>query len=142
MVGDMITLADDAREAGLAGMMADLISANLRQRPEKSKDFARLDLLITLEAVDAEVAVTLEFRKGSLIVHGSCHQKPEIRISASSELLLGLAAVKIRLGLPDLFGRDARALRRGLLSGRVKMTGALRRPVQLVRFTRLMSVNG
>jgi len=138
----MITLAPDAQRDGLAGMMADLISANLRQNPERAKDFARLDVIITLEAVDAEVAVTLEFRKGSLIVHGSGHHKSAIRISASSELLLALAAVKIRLGLPALLGREAAALRRGLLSGAVRMTGAFRRPLQLVLFTRLVSVNG
>ena len=141
----MITLADDAhgdaQGAGLAGMMADLISANLRRKPHKQKDFSRLDVFITLEAVDAEVAVTLEFRKGSLVVHGTDDQRPGIRISASSEMLLRLAAVNITLGLPNLLDRDAGALRRGLLSGAVKMKGALRRPVQLVRFTRLVSVN-
>ncbi len=65
-----------------------------------------------------------------------------IRISASAEALLGLAAVRIVGGLPFLFGPEGRGLRTGLLTGQVKIGGLLRKPAQLIRFTRLMSVNG
>jgi hypothetical protein len=45
-------------------------------------------------------------------------------------------------GLPFLFGKEGKGLRTGLITGQVKIRGALRRPAQLVRFTRLISVNG
>ncbi len=151
MVGDDVTvgnaresvsLAEGAGEVGLAVMLADLIRQNLEHSPRKWRDFARLDSLISLEARDAEVTITLAFGRGRLLVHGGVHGAPEIRISADSEALLGLAAVKIVAGLPFLFGPKGRGLRRGLLSGEVKISGMLRRPVLLIRFTRLMSVNG
>jgi hypothetical protein len=137
-----VRLSEGAQEAGLALMIVELITANLEQSPGKWQDFARLDSLISLEAVDADVTVTLGFTRGSLTVYEGTHGAPAIRISASSEGLLGLAAVKIKLGLPFLLGREGSALRRGLLSGEVRIRGALRRPLQLIRFTRLMSVNG
>jgi hypothetical protein len=136
-----VRLATGVQEAGLAGMIAELIRTNLQKSPGKLPGFARLGSLISLEAVDAEVTVTLEFARGSLIVYEGIHGAPALRISASSEALLGLAAVKIKLGLPFLFGREGSALRRGLLGGQVKIKGALHKPLQLIRFTRLMSVN-
>ncbi len=139
---EYVRLAEGAAEVGLAVMLADLIRANLEQSPGKWADFARLDSLISLEAVDAEVSVTLAFDRGALTVHGGIHGAPDIRVRASAEGLLGLAAVRIMFGLPFLFGKEGSALRKGLLTGRVKIGGALRRPSQLVRFTRLMSVNG
>lgn len=140
--GARVTLAAGAGEVGLAVMLADLIRQNLEQKPGKWRDFLRLDSLISLEARDAEVAVTLAFSRGSLTIHGGIHGTPAIRISATAEALLGLAAVKIVGGLPFLFGPQGRWLRAGLLSGQVKIAGLLRKPAQLVRFTRLVSVNG
>jgi hypothetical protein len=139
---ERVILARGAEEVGLAVMLADLIRQNLEQNPRKWRDFARLGSLISLEAVDADVSATLAFARGALIVHGGIHGAPVMRISASAEALLGLAAVRIVAGLPWLFGREGGALRAGLMSGQVKIAGALRRPAQLIRLTRLMSVNG
>jgi len=138
----VVRLAEGAEEVGLAVMLAELIQQNLEQSPRKWADFTRLHSLISLEAVDADVAVTLAFDLNSLVVHRGIRGTPDIRISASAEGLLGLAAVRIVAGLPSLFGHEAKGLRSGLLTGQVKIAGALRRPAQLVRFTRLMSVNG
>lgn len=138
----LVRLAEGADEVGLAVMLADLIRQNLEQRPRKWTDFDKLDSLISLEALDAEVAITLSFARGTLTVHGGIHGAPGIRISASAEALLGLAAVRIVGGLPFLFGPEGRGLRTGLLTGQVKIGGLLRKPAQLIRFTRLMSVNG
>jgi len=135
-----ITLAPGAESVGLAVMLADLIRQNLEQDPRKWADFDRLDALICLEALDAEVTVTLAFARGTLVIHGSCGA-PSIRISAAAESLLTLPIVRIVAGLPHLFGPHGRGLRRGLLTGRVKIAGILLKPIQLIRFTRLMSVN-
>jgi len=141
-VSGRVRLAENAQEVGLAAMIVDLIRANLEQNPGKWADLVRLDGPVSLDAVDAGVSVTLAFQGGTLIVHEGIRGSPYIRISASAEALLGLAAVKIRAGLPFLFGRDGRGLRRRLFTGQVRIAGAFRRPIQLIRFTRLMSVNG
>ena len=137
-----ISLAAGAEDIGLAAMLADLIRQNLEQNPRKGTDFSRLSAAIAMVVLDAEVAITLEFSRGSLVIHGGIHGSPQLRILADAETLLALPRVRIVAGLPHLFGPDGRGLRNGLLSGAVKINGMLRHPVTLVRFTRLMSVNG
>ncbi len=138
---ELIRLAAGAEEVGLAVMLADLIRQNLEQNPGKWADFDRLDARICLEAHDADVTVTLEFARGTLVIHGRCGA-PAIHISATAEALLSLPVVRIVAGLPHLFGPHGRRLRRGLLTGNVRISGIFLRPIQLIRFTRLMSVNG
>jgi hypothetical protein len=135
----LIRLAPGAENVGLAVMLADLIRQNLEQNPGKWADFDRLDALVCLEARDADVTVTLVFAHGTLIIHEGCGNSV-IRISAAAKALLALPAVRIVAGFPYLFGSRGRGLRRGLLSGRVRIAGMLLRPVQLIRFTRLISV--
>lgn len=123
-------------------MLADLIRQNLEQNPRKGADFSRLSTAVAMDVRDAEVAITLVFSRGSLVIHGGIHGVPEIRIHADAESLLALPRVRIIGGLPYLFGPDGRGLRNGLLTGAVKIHGMFRHPVTLVRFTRLMSING
>ena len=136
----VVKVDEGAEEVGLAVILAQLIQQNLDQNPRKWDDFKKLSSRISLDAVDAGVSVTLSFDLNSLVVYEGIRGTPDIKISASSEGLLGLANLRIVAGLPSPFGREARGLRAGLLTGGVKIVGALRKPAQLVRFTRLMSV--
>ncbi len=134
--------ASDPSGGGLAVMLADLIGQNLAREPRKQKDFDRLSAVVSIEARDAEVSATLAFGRGALLVHGEAVPDAEIRVSAESSAILDLARIKIRGGVPIMFDARGRALVKGLLTGAVKIGGLLRHPVQLVRLTRLLSVEG
>jgi len=137
-----IALAPGADAVGLAVMIADLIRQNLERDPRKDADFRKLAASVSMEVPDAEVTITLEFSRGALLVHGGRHDRAHLRIRADSTTLLALPLVRISAGLPNLFSPESSALRNGLLSGGVRIGGMLRHPLRLVRFTRLMSVNG
>jgi hypothetical protein len=137
-----IRLAAGAEEVGLAVMLADLIRQNLEQNPRKEPDFGKLDAVIAVEVPDVEVAVTLEFLRGSLVVHGGLADSPQLLIQAGARNLLALPLVKIWARMPNILSSDSRILRNGLLSGEVKIRGMFRHPLKLLRFTRLISVNG
>jgi hypothetical protein len=137
-----ISLAPGTGEAGLAAMLADLIRSNLAEKPGKRADFERLNADISIEARDAEVTITLAFRKATLVVHAGLLGKPDIRISADSATVLELSALKIAGGIPLLLNAGGRRMIAKLISGEVKIMGLLRHPVSLLRMTRLMSVNG
>jgi len=137
-----IRLAVGAEGVGLAVMLADLIRQNLEQNPRREPDFQKLDAVIAVEVPDAEVTVTLEFSRGSLVVHGGLRDSPVLLIRAGARNLLALPLVRISAGMPNLLSSDSRILRNGLLSGEVKIRGMFRHPLRLVRFTRLISVNG
>jgi hypothetical protein len=144
MSGDAIsriTLAAGADRVGLSVMIADLVRQNLARNPRKQGDFDKLDTEISLEAPDADVAITLVFSRGRLSIHEGIFGAPKIRISAGAHTLLALPMAKITMGIPNLFHHDSRALLKGFITGAVKISGMYRRPIQLVRFTRLLSVN-
>ncbi len=137
-----IRLAAGADGVGLAVMLADLIRQNLEQNPGREPDFRKLEAVIGIEVPDAEVAVTLEFSRGSLVVHGGLLDSALILIRTGARNLLALPLVRIWAGMPNILSSDSRILRNGLLSGEVKIRGMLRHPLRLLRFTRLISVNG
>ena len=137
----LISLAPGTEDAGLAAMLAELIRSNLAQNPHTWRDFNKLDTLVSIEARDAEVTITLEFNRGVLIVHAGVHGSPKLRISAESLTVLELAMLKIVRGIPNLLDPGGRRLLQKFFSGGVKIGGVVTHPASLVRLTRLMSVN-
>jgi hypothetical protein len=128
-------------EAGLATMLTDLIRQNLARDPRKRTDYNKLDTVLTIVVSDADVSVTLAFTRGSLDIRTGAGMS-DIRITATAETVLGLCSLRIRRGIPMLFDSHGRAMLRKMLGGELRIDGILRHPVQLVRFARLMSVNG
>jgi hypothetical protein len=135
-----VRLGPGAEEAGLAGMLADLVRQNAQRDPRKRADFARLDASVLIEARDAEVVVTLEFSRGALTVYAGPRPAPRVRISADSETILELARFPIVLGLPMVFGGHGRALLRKLFDGTLRISPLRGNIGMLLRLTRLLSV--
>lgn len=128
-----------AEPSGLAEMLAHLLEANLARRP----GLARLIRpgVVELGATDAEVTVTVRTRRGSIeIANGGAGPRADLRIHASSQDLLALSAAPLRLGFPDPFRQQGRAMLSRVVGGRVRISGMLRHPVLLSRFARLLSV--
>jgi hypothetical protein len=137
-----ITLAPDARDVGLATMLADLIGQSVEQNPAKRRDFDRLDTVIHLHVRDAGVTVSLAFAGGSLTIHGGGHGEPRIRISADAEAVLALCMIKIVAGIPHPLHHHNRKLLRMIATREIHVEGIPRSPLQLLRFARLVSVRG
>lgn len=136
-----VLLAPGVADAGLAAMLADLVRLNLAQDPRKRRDFERLEAVVVIEATDAEIAVTLEFARGSLTVHAGPRPTPRVRISADSQTILELARLKIVLGLPMVFGSQGRALLAKLRDGSLRISPLRGNLGMLLRLTRLLSVH-
>jgi hypothetical protein len=131
----------DAEPNGLAEMLARLLESNLACRPGRSALLR--PATVELEAVDANVEVTVRVRRDSIeIANGRANPGRDLRIGAPSQELLALAAAPLVLGLPDPSRRDGRAVLAALVRRRVRISGLLRHPVMLARFARLLSVRG
>jgi len=135
-----IVLAPDARDVGLASMLGDLIRQSMEQNPRKRVDFERLHTVVYLHVRDAEVGVTLVFENGLLTLHGGAYGEPRIRIAADAEAVLALCMVKLVRGVPHPLHRHNRRLIRMIARGEIRIEGIPRSPLQLLRFTRLVSV--
>jgi hypothetical protein len=63
----------------------------------------------------------------------------QLRIRAASSDLLAITAAPLRLGLPDPFAAEGRAVLGAIVSGRMRIRGMIGHPRRLVRLTELLS---
>ena len=129
-----------AGELPFAGILADLLTANLTQRPEKRAVFEKMQGAVAIELDDIETAVTLVFAEGKLRIEEGVAGSPEIVIRTTSDRVMDLNALRIVGGLPWYFDEAGLNVVGHLLAGRLKIDGMFAHPVLLTRLTKIMSV--
>ena len=145
-----IELAPGAEDNGLASMLADLVRQNLEAKPHKQGDFRALKGSFSIVAEDAEVALTLRFDHGKLMIHDGIVGIPDVTIRGPSEAILALSNMPLAtpLGLPlptpgDLEAqKTVRELVRSMREGKLHFYGMLLHLPLVMKLTRVMSVNG
>lgn len=147
-----ITLGPGAENNAFASMLADLVRQNLESKPHKKKDFAVLargrGVSIALVADDAEVAVTLAFERGCLVVHDGIRGVPDVAVRGSADSIMAMSNIPLTrpLALPIPTDRSALdvlvSMARATRSGELKVLGMIGNFGVLSRLTRVMSVNG
>ena len=135
-----ITLAPEAEEIELAGMLAQMLSAGL-ERPEKEKIFNSLKARVFIYVTDMDLGMTMDFDRGRLTVHGGEVGKPDISILTDSETLLDLVYINITFGMPNFFDETGRGIVKRLLKGDLKIKGMFTHLVALIKVTKVISVN-
>ncbi len=135
-----ISMAPSAEEVPMAGMLAEMLKANL-EKPEKLKVFNSLKARVFLNAEDAETSMTMDFDKGKLVVYGGEEGKPDISIITNAETLLELANINIKMGMPYYFDKTGMAIVKKLLKGELKIKGMFTHLGALTKVTKVMSLN-
>jgi hypothetical protein len=129
----------DAEPNGLADLVGRLIGSNLEREPERRRLLG--PAVVELSASDAEIQATIRLaRAGVTVSNGPAASSPHLRVRADAYDLIELAAAPLRLGLPDLFDARGRAVLRQIARRHVRVSGMLRHPIRLTRFTRLLNV--
>ena len=136
-----VIVDEKAQENGMALMMADLITQNMEQNPDKTKYFNKLKAVVAISAPDAEMKLTMFFNKGSCMVYDGIVGKTDLHIVADSETLLSLSTVSLAAGLPNVFSPSGRDMLKKMCSGKLKIHGMFLHPVALIRLTNIFSVN-
>jgi hypothetical protein len=145
-----IRLAAGADDNGLAVMLTDLLRQNLESKPHKVRDMQAMTGRIAILAEDAEVAMTLRFDHGDLVVYDGVVGIPDVTVRASSDVILALSNVPLtpRFGLPfpALRDREGRKVLREVIAamrtGTMKVDGGTLHAPLMLHLTRIMSVNG
>ena len=145
-----IELAPGAENNGLASMLSDLVRQNLEAKPHKVPDFEALDGVVAIVADDADVCLTLEFRRGRLTIHDGIVGIPDVAIRGTSDMIMALSNMPLTrlLGLPLPDPRDkeqvaiSQSVMTAMRAGQFKMHGALLHPGLVMRLTRVISING
>jgi hypothetical protein len=132
-----VEFADDEPN-GIASMIGGLIEANLENHPERSSLLK--SAVVGIVAEDAHVALTLVISPNSVSVANGLPPSADVIVRADSETLTELSSAPLRLGFPDAFSRDGRAVTRKLFSGTLRVQGLLRHAGVVSRLNRLLSV--
>jgi hypothetical protein len=133
----------DAEPNGLADLVGRLIETNL----ETEHDRRRLlrDTIVLLQASDAGIEATVRLSSAGVDVangraKGRGGRRPHLLISADAYDLIELAGAPLRFGFPDVMDPQGRSVIRRIATRHVRVSGMLRHPIRLSRFTRLLSV--
>jgi hypothetical protein len=129
----------DAEPNGLADLVGRLIEANLERRPDR-RALLRPSV-VELVANDADTAATVVLStSGVEISNAPGSRTPHLRVVAGADDLLELSTTPLRFGFPDALDVRGRWILRRIATRRVRVSGMLRHPIRLSRFTRLLSV--
>jgi hypothetical protein len=146
-----VKLAPGADGNGLAVMLADLVRQNLEAKPHKKSDFDALSGSVSIVADDADVALTMCFRRGGqLTIHDGIVGVPDVTLRGPSDAVLALSNMPLatRLGLPIPNPRDREAVKTvrtvvsAMREGKLHVYGMAFHLPLVMRLTRVMSVNG
>ncbi len=144
----MISLAPGAENNAFAAMLSDLVRQNLETKPHKKKDFDALRGAVALVADDADVALTLVFDRGVLVVHDGILLIPDVTVRGTADAIMALSNMPLTrpLALPIPTDRMALAVIREMLramrASELTIHGLFGHVSLLSRLTRVMSVNG
>jgi hypothetical protein len=131
----------DKEPSAFASMLGGLIEANVKSRPEKESDFARLIAKVGIWVTDIDEGVTLDFKGGRMTVHNGLESQRTITIRADAQTVMSLSNLKIGLfGLPVYYDEVGRGVAGKLLRGKLKIDGMLPNVVTLNAVTRIFSV--
>ena len=135
-----VVLADGENASGLASMMGTLLAQNVERAPAKFDDFRRVESDVLIDVPDLGEAITLSFTGDRCTIHNGRRGRPRVSIRADSETLMGLSQLKIgRLGLPNYFDDNGKAVLRAMSKGKLRI-GGMHHVATLNRITRLFSV--
>src|SRR5438270_13512109 len=109
----------DPEPSAFASMLGGLIDANVENSPAKRKDFDELNARVGIWVTDIDEGVTLEFQRGSLLVHNGLKPRLDITIRAEDESVMNLSKLRIGLlGMPAYYDDDEHGVADMLLRGR------------------------
>jgi hypothetical protein len=124
-------------------MLGGLIEANVENSAAKKKDFESLAARVGIFVTDIDEGVTLDFRKGSLVVHNGLQSKRDLTIRAEADTVMNLSNLKIGLfGMPVYYDGVGRGVAAKLLQGKLRIDGLLGNLATLNTVTRIFSVAG
>ncbi len=137
-----VTLADE-QPGPLSTIMADLMKGLLKD-PQKKALADGLNFSLAIQDLDnPDMAATLRFAGSDVKVSNGVAEDVDVYVGTELGLLLSLAgAGKGRQLLEWLRSENGRKVIEGVRKGRFRIRGAARRPLQMLRFQKLLTPAG
>ncbi|TMC51574.1 MAG: SCP2 sterol-binding domain-containing protein [Chloroflexi bacterium] len=131
----------DSVPSAFASMLGGLIDANIEKSAAKHRDFDELGARVGIWVTDIDEGVTLDFQRGSLVVHNGLTPERDITIRAEADTVMSLSNLKIGLfGMPIYYDEVGRGVALKLLRGKLRIEGMLGNIATVNTVTRIFSV--
>src|SRR5262249_14654134 len=121
-------------------MLGGLLRENLG-RPRTLSDFDKFKGVVAAVATDANVELTLVFRRGTVTLYEGVRGDADLVLYAPAGKILELSLLKIWHGVPNYLDGVGRNVVKDLLQRTVRIRGMLFHPIMLARFVRILSIN-
>jgi hypothetical protein len=139
--GALVEYAEGEDASAFAQMLGGLIEANVTQRPEKRRDFDRLQARVGIEVTDIDEGITLDFQGGHLVVGNGLGSGRAVTIRADADTVMELSNLRIGFaGMPNYLDATGRRVVGRMLSRKLRIQGMLGNLTTLNQVTRVFSV--
>ncbi len=136
-----ITVARGSEENAMAEMLSNLLAQNVAQSKVKEAILEAMHTVVAIHIEDIDVSLTLDFHWGDLTIHSGIVKPPKIIVKTDSAYVLDLSNMSVRFGLPNFFDEKGKEILRNIWSRKVKLLAAPWHLLDVVRLTRVMSIN-
>jgi hypothetical protein len=138
---DLVRFPDGSATPRIGRLLGETVAANLAA-PRKRKEFEALHARIGISALDAGEEVTLDFKRGELLVRRGLMGDISLAIRGDSESIMDLTRVPAGLGgMPDFLSSHGRRFLAKLLTRRIRVDGLRLQFALFNRLNRVLSVN-
>jgi len=137
---ERVRIARGSEGCVMAEMLAGVLRANIEKSATKAAIFRALKTVVALYIQDIDLAMTLEFLGGRLILHEGIAKRPRITIRTESGTVMALSSLSIRFGVPYLLDDTGREILKNVRDGKVRMMAMPWSLLDVLRLTRVMSV--
>jgi hypothetical protein len=138
---EKITIAPGSEENAMAEMLSTLLAQNIAQSRIREAIFDTMNTVVALYIPDIDVQLTLDFHYGKLTICNGIAKKPKITVRTDSAYVLDLCNISFCFGLPNFFDKKGKEVLKNITSGKIKLLAAPWNFLDVVRLTRVMSVN-
>jgi len=135
-----VRVGKGSEDCAMAGMLSGLLQANIAQSPVKEAIFRALNTVVAIHIEDIDVSLTLDFCSGRLTVSEGIVKPPKITIRTESGYVMDLSNLTIRFGLPYFFDEQGKQALKNMLGKKVQMSTMPWNLLDVIRLTRVMSV--
>lgn len=131
----------DEEPSAFASLLGGLIEANIENNASKRKDFDSLTARVGFFVTDISEGVTLDFDRGSMLVHNGLKPKRDVTIRAEADMIMNLSNLTIgAFGLPVYYNSVGRQVVAKLVQGSLRIEGLIGNIATVNTVTRIFSV--
>jgi hypothetical protein len=137
---ERVIIKDEENIGGLGAIMGAMVK-ELLKNPEKLALLEQMNLVLAIEPAESpEIAITLTFSNGYIILEPGVVPDPDILISTTMEILMQMAGMGSGLDALKFFQTpEGKQMVEKMRAGDLKIKGLTSHPIAMMKFSKFLS---